>query len=722
MKQFASAICAIALIACGDDASTMEPDARPDDEPDAAESCSSLELGPSEFQFNVFGQLTGVRYPIIAGDLQNAQLVIELYDESTGGLPKLATGTFDLAAAPNTNLATCQHCVYVAWKRADETLELQYFQAEGQMALTKVTDPLESVFAGSVTAKLRAATADVTGTSTFAVKGACIGIENLVFDTTPVDAPCAVVEDCPNELMQVCDPRTQRCVAPQCIDFGGCSDTQTCLPQREQESFGACYEDCDPSRANSCGAGFTCWQSTPRTNEGYCVVEGTGALGTACKVGDVTSSCTGDLMCSRESKTCAAHCNLFDDVPGCSADTRCSIFGLCEPSYIADPAALGEQCRANAYQAAPCAADAVGFQGYCFSYTEDSPKVCIEACLDDGDCAEEQFCSPRFTSGLGTCLPDPVCGDGQLGEVGEACDDGNTEDGDTCSADCQRVDYAASCAKARTIEEGMTYTGDTVEGLDGFQSTCQLGRSRTALYEFAPGVPGKLTVTIDSEAINSVAVLDTCDAAPMENVCRVTASFLPNTVTAQLRSADPVTISVAGYTVIDEGPHAISVDFTPEDCGDGVIAGREICDDGNEVSNDGCSGDCRTIEYDAVCANAMPLVLGGAGNTGTTADGQYFFENSCSGGGITGRDRVYKYTAPAAGTLHLSLDQGINDLTLVVFKGCGEPSALEELACSSVYGPEEANVQLAAGDTVTIVVDGFGHDDAGPYTLTASFQ
>jgi hypothetical protein len=83
---------------------------------------------------------------------------------------------------------------------------------------------------------------------------------------------------------------------------------------------------------------------------------------------------------------------------------------------------------------------------------------------------------------------------------------------------------------------------------------------------------------------------------------------------------------------------------------------------------------------------------------------------------------VYTFTAPTAGTLSLALDQGNADLALVVFDGCGAPAEITELDCSSVYGVEEAQVTLAAGQQVTVVVDGFNTDDAGPYTLTASFQ
>ena len=37
-------------------------------------------------------------------------------------------------------------------------------------------------------------------------------------------------------------------------------------------------------------------------------------------------------------------------------------------------------------------------------------------------------------------------------------------------------------------------------------------------------------------------------------------------------------------------------------CGDGLVVGPEVCDDGNEISGDGCSADCRSLE---VCGNGI---------------------------------------------------------------------------------------------------------------------
>jgi cysteine-rich repeat protein len=143
------AIALFLLAACGDN-HAVTPDATPDAPDEPTDPCPAVELGTARLQFNWFSQVTGVRYPIKSGELVGSFLVVELYAASTGDLPPLATGMFDLASAPNTNLATCQHCAYIAKERADGSYEVQYFQAEGQIKLTSVTDPLEPVFAGVI--------------------------------------------------------------------------------------------------------------------------------------------------------------------------------------------------------------------------------------------------------------------------------------------------------------------------------------------------------------------------------------------------------------------------------------------------------------------------------------------------------------------------------------------------------------------------------------------
>ena len=710
-------------LSCGDN-QAITPDAAiagPDADP-----CTALELGEPFLQFNTFGQLTGLRYPITQGAPKGQLLVMELYDSSTEGLPALTTGTFDLGLPPNNDIATCQHCIFIAEPTVGvngETLKVQAFQQRGSVVLTTVVDPLESIFAGTFQAQLQQVIVDENNRTTIVPNGQCMRVAATAFDTSPTTDRCATLADCPNEVLQVCEPANLQCVPPQCnLDSGGCLSDQACVPQLENGFSGACYDQCNPQRANACGPGRVCKQGGPQPTEGLCLHSAQGALDEACDVQDATTSCTTPLICSPDSKTCTASCNLFSANPGCDAAHRCSLFGRCEPSNLADPARFGEVCNApGATLTTPCNVDATGFQGYCFRFRDQDSLTCVEACLSNNDCAASQFCALRFSSGLGTCLPDPVCGDGVLGEVGEVCDDGNTVSGDTCRSDCQAVDVAASCAQARTLPLGGMLMGNTSTALDGFNASCQGGQARTALYRVTPPTPGRLTISVTSASFHSISLRTTCSNPATELGCAMDSPNDDRQLVTQLTTAAAVTVAVAAFNVLEQGPFTVRADFVPEVCGDGVIAGREVCDDGNSVSNDGCNSTCRTIEYNVVCANA-PTLSTSSPNTGDTSNAPMFFENACSAQ-RTGRDQIYKFIAPRAGTLQLSLDQGNNDLGLAVFAGCGAPATMTELACSSVLGPnEEASVALTAGQRVTIVVDGFNVDDAGAYSLQALFQ
>src|SRR5687767_10555070 len=177
----------LALMLACDDPAPISPDASMDAGIDSGtdagsdideEGCRILTLGERDFQFNLFSQLTGLRYPI-EPNLEGAaadHLLIELYDSTTGGLPPLAIGTFELDAPPNDDLATCQHCF---WLRVDETesgtVAAVYYQSEGAVTLDRVSDPLEPSFAGSTgRVVLRRATVTDDGHSTFVAGGDCV--------------------------------------------------------------------------------------------------------------------------------------------------------------------------------------------------------------------------------------------------------------------------------------------------------------------------------------------------------------------------------------------------------------------------------------------------------------------------------------------------------------------------------------------------------------------
>ncbi len=138
--------------------------------------------------------------------------------------------------------------------------------------------------------------------------------------------------------------------------------------------------------------------------------------------------------------------------------------------------------------------------------------------------------------------PAPVCGNGVI-EGAEACDDGNTDDGDGCSALCE-------------IEAGWVCVGEPSECEEASSIVCG---------------DGVIQVTEACDDGNTDAG-DGCSAT-----CAVEDGW------------------------ICEGEPSVCTEVVEAECGDGVIEGDEECDDGDTDANDGCSATC-TIEEGWICA------------------------------------------------------------------------------------------------------------------------
>ena len=110
----------------------------------------------------------------------------------------------------------------------------------------------------------------------------------------------------------------------------------------------------------------------------------------------------------------------------------------------------------------------------------EGSETCDDGNTDDGDgcsavCAEE-------TS---------VCGDGVV-EGGEQCDDGNTDDGDGCSASCQ--DEPAGCGDG-VIDEGETCDDGNEVAFDGCEPDCTETPYEVICADLAPLSSGTCEVT-----------------------------------------------------------------------------------------------------------------------------------------------------------------------------------------------------------------------------------
>ncbi len=202
----------------------------------------------------------------------------------------------------------------------------------------------------------------------------------------------------------------------------------------------------------------------------------------------------------------------------------------------------------------------------------DGLVVANEEC-DDGDTADGDGCSASCTvepgwscTGL-TSICSPICGDGLLLD-GEECDDGGTADGDGCSASC-------------TTEHGFSCTGSP----SVCSSTC-----------------GDGLVASDEE----------CDDA--------------NTT-----DGDGCSVSCTvedGWTCNGE-PSSCS-----ESCGDGIITGGEACDDGNTTDGDGCSASC-TTEHGFSCSGSPSVCSSTCGDGLVASDEECDDANNADGDGCS---------------------------------------------------------------------------------------
>ena len=86
-----------------------------------------------------------------------------------------------------------------------------------------------------------------------------------------------------------------------------------------------------------------------------------------------------------------------------------------------------------------------------------------EAC-DDGNTANGDGCSATCTIEVPPPPPDCTCGDGHL-DAGEACDDGNTANGDGCSSTCTKEETSCGgCPPTLPPDDNEPTSGDPTSG------------------------------------------------------------------------------------------------------------------------------------------------------------------------------------------------------------------------------------------------------------------
>lgn len=666
------------------------------------------------------------------------RLFLELYpSEAT---PILVPGTFDLAIAPDDDYATCEHCVLlVAFDDAGQPRRV-FFQQSGTMELSLFDLDQPFTAAGTATdVRLVELSQNEDGSWNVAPGGLCFDVPSWTFDTSVVHGgPCESVEDCPNEVAQICDVETGTCQPPECSLFGDppyCDSGFTCFsqfgPLIDQEeagpSTGACYAGCTPTAPGAtadCEGGSTCFPLDATQTFGICLAPGGPATGQPCSPSDIATGCAEGGLCAGEPPTCQAICHYLSVTSGCPAGTYCSLLNLCEPLAAGDDAPVGALCDAGSALLESCGPEGDAFRGLCFSaFNEEA--VCRRTCKTaDPDCPGGQSCVGVFSNAdVGICLDPGVCGDGALDLFSqEICDDGNSQSGDGCSGDCATAELGPLCGMAAALPVGFPVAGMN-DGVNGWLSMCDPFLAMpVSTYAFQPPAPGELRLELTSLSELGLSVVADCQDPSSELACRSSTGDEVLYVNFPAVPPDPALVVVRGENPLESGLFILQSSFTVAVCGDLSVGGPEACDDGNTVGGDGCTADCGAIEWPELCAS-LPVLQDGAVIDATLDGAPAFFDTTAICSYQSGRDVAYAFVAPSDGTLTVTVSS-TDDLTVLIRDQCGAPDESTFLGCGNFAQAgetESASAFLQAGQVVTVIVDGYTKDDAGAFTLTADF-
>src|SRR3569623_2092501 len=213
--------------------------------------------------------------------------------------------------------------------------------------------------------------------------------------------------------------------------------------------------------------------------------------------------------------------------------------------------------------------------------------LCVPLACGDGVLTSDEVCDDGnnlCADGCsGDCKSIESCGNGIVDALaGEVCDDGNTIGGDGCSADCRSIEVCGNGVVDSGLGE-VCDDGNTVSG-DGCSSDCK-----------SKEVCGNGIVdTIDEQCDLGGANSDLPDH-PSRTTCKQQASGDSNLEPGHGEHCDN---GVANSTL----PAACRPNCELQRCGDGIQDSCEVCDDGNVVSGDGCSSDCKSKE---TCGNGI---------------------------------------------------------------------------------------------------------------------
>jgi MYXO-CTERM domain-containing protein len=228
-------------------------------------------------------------------------------------------------------------------------------------------------------------------------------------------------------------------------------------------------------------------------------------------------------------------------------------------------------------------------------------------------------CADTDSDGQPDYMRSSLCGNGTL-NAGEGCDDGDTDDGDGCSAICQVEDGSACNASAPgDIGDASCASGNCDLLGNAAPGVCEaLGVCGNGLLEAGEGCDDGNTATGDG----------------CTDVCQVEDGGACND-SAPGELGDASCDSGNCDTVGNPAPGVCEALGT---CGNGILETGEGCDDGNTTDADGCSVIC-FIEDGGACNTTAPGIVDDAScdsgicdTVGNPAPGVCEGVNTCGNG------------------------------------------------------------------------------------------
>ncbi len=405
--------------------------------------------------------------------------------------------------------------------------------------------------------------------------------------------------------------------------------------------------------------------------------------------------------------------------------------GMCvSPCDAGDPASCDGVCFAHGLFGDVCKLDCLGDLSVCRDAyacrgAPDAGYTCMPACTDVSDCAVTGFCES------GSCL-DP--NDEPEADCENLVDDDGDMDVDCADEDCQGT---AACTPGSTPLGGPCTKHSDCASPNG-QPACLTealtGHPGGACSELCPLIVGECelggycigTAVFDTPAYEGETIWH-CPIAPCSAAepcrqgysCSCESNCPPQAPGAcQADCTGDGDCTIAGHTCGNAAPTPTPVCVAPpipEVCDN---AQDDDYDDDPDCEDDECAAPCAALGLQ-LCASAPTLA---ASQSGATAPGPGIGGSGCLQSAGTVSPQLFRYQAPADGTLKLTL-QSVFPQAIEIVNGCDLTGS--SLGCTADYDVDgfiemQRTVVAGAEYTVLVLAAAPGHEDA--FTLTSELQ